>query len=187
MGSKHIKRRLLTYDKPWIRANPKPPKNRTLLGVAFSTSNYQGVLKLQHCSICDAVNYPPRELCRNCLSDNLLWKDTPPQGEILSVSELHHSQWEVFKRKIEKAPWPIATVLLAEQVLFAHLAQHTFSDIDSKKPLAEALPAGLPIKVFTASDSTFNSVLIAVSESTEIDTVAQRIAIVDELGLRVAA
>ena len=102
------------------------------------------------------------------------------------MSELHHSQWEFFKRKIEKAPWPIATIQLAEQVLFAHLVKHTFADFDPKKILAEELPLGTPVKVFTASDSTYNSVLIAVSRQTEIDTIAKRIEIVDELGLRVA-
>ena len=108
MGSKHIKRRVLNYEKPWIRQNPKPPKTRTLLGAAFSSANYQGVLKLQHCDDCQTVNYPPREVCRHCLSDHLVWRDTAPEGEILSVSELFHSQWEFFKRKIEVAPWPIA-------------------------------------------------------------------------------
>jgi len=184
VGSKHIKRRVLTYEKPWIRENPKPPKTRTLLGMAFSAANYQGVLKLQHCEDCESINYPPREVCRHCLRDQLVWRDTPPDGTILSVSELFHSQWEFYKRKIETAPWPIVTVKVAGEVMFAHLAQYTFTELDKSLPLAEALPSGTPIKVFTASDSTFNSVLIAVSTDTDVSTVAQRVAIVDELGIR---
>jgi len=185
MGSKHIKRRVLAYEKPWIRHNPKPPKARTLLGMAFSNANYQGVLKLQHCEACAAVNYPPREVCRNCLNDKLVWRDTSPEGEILSVSELFHSQWEFFKRKVETAPWPIVTVKVAGEVLFAHLAPATFADIDASAPLSETLLSGTPIKVFSASDSSYNSVLIAVSIDTDVSKVAQRVAIVDELGLRV--
>lgn len=186
MGSKHIKRRILNYEKPWVRNNPKPPKTRTLLGAAFSSANYQGVLKLQHCQDCSEVNYPPRELCKNCLSDNMIWLETAPEGVILGVSELHHSQWEFFKRKIEKAPWPIVTVEVAGEVLFAHLAVHTFTELDNSIPLAEALPSGTQIKVFTQSDSTYQSVLIAVSGAADVDKVAQRVAIVHELGLRTA-
>ena len=184
MGSKHIKRRILTYEKPWIRQNPKPPKTRTLKGESFSSANYNGILKLQHCEACGAVNYPSRELCRRCLSDDIRWRETPPEGKILSTSELFHSQWEFFKRKIEKAPWPIATVEIAEQVMFVHLAAHTFSQVESGQSLAQALPSGTAVKVFTQSDATYKSVLIGVAVDTDISTVGKRVAIVEQLGLR---
>jgi len=161
-------------------------KTRTLLGMAFSNANYQGVLTLQHCEQCQTINYPPREVCRNCLSDRLVWRDTAPEGEILSVSELFHSQWEFFKRKIEKAPWPIVTVKVAGEVMFAHLARNTFATLDKGVALADALPSGTPIKVFTASDSTLNSVLVAVSADTNVSEVAQRVSIVNKLGIRLA-
>jgi len=186
MGSKHIKRRLLTYEKPWIRRNPKPPKTRSLLGAAFSNANYQGILKLQHCEACNTINYPPRELCYRCLSDQLKWRETSPEGQILSVSELHHSQWEFFKRKIEKAPWPIATIEVAGQVMFAHLAVHTFAESDADVPVTEVISSGTPVKAFTVSDSTLNSVLIAVSKDTDVSQISQRIRLVEELGLRIA-
>ena len=184
MGSKHIKRRILNYEKPWIRQNPKPPKARTLMGESFSAANYQGVLKLQHCDECHTVNYPPRELCQSCLSDKMIWRDTPNDGVILSTSELHHSQWEFFKRKIQDAPWPIATVQVAGQVMFVHLAVSTFDGIDKAPSLAEALPKGTAVKVFTQSDATYKSVLIAVSADTPVEQVSQRVAIIEELGLR---
>lgn len=184
MGSKHIKRRALNYEKPWIRQNPKPPKNRTLLGESFSNANYHELLKLQHCQQCAAVNYPPRAVCRHCLSDKLLWQETPPEGIILSTSELHHSQWEFFKRKIEQGAWPIATVQLAGQVMFTHLALATFSNLHEHTCLAEALPTGTPIKVIAQSDSTYKSVLITVSIDADISSVDKRIEIVEQVGLR---
>ena len=184
MGSKHIKRRLLTYEKPWIRQNPKPPKTRSFAGESFSSANYQGVLKLQHCDQCHSVNYPPRELCGNCLSDKIVWRDTPNDGVILSASALHHSQWEFFKRKIQIAPWPIATVEVAGQCMFVHLALDTFAGIENAENLAEGLPKGTPVKVFTQSDATYKSVLIAVSADTGVEQVSQRVAIVEKLGLR---
>jgi len=184
MGSKHIKRRVLNYEKPWIRKSPKPPKVRTLMGESFSAANYQGILKLQHCEECDSVNYPPRERCFNCLSDELIWRETDPDGVILSTTELHHSQWEYFKRKIGQQPWAMASVLLAGQKLFVHLAMHTFEGGNEYKSLAELLPKGTSVKVFTQSDVTYKSVLIAVSANKQMDTVAQRVRIVEKMGLR---
>jgi uncharacterized OB-fold protein len=188
MGSKHIKRRLLTYEKPWIRQNPKPPKARTLIGESFSAANYQGVLKLQHCDECQTVNYPPRELCHSCLSEKMVWRATPNDGVILSTSELHHSQWEFFKRKIKDAPWPIATVQVAGQCMFVHLAVSTFAEafegLGNSPSLAQALPKGTPVKVFTQSDTALRSVLIAVSADTPVEQVSQRVAIMEKVGLR---
>lgn len=185
MGSKHIKRRLLNYEKPWIRKHPKPPKVRTLIGESFSAANYAGVLKLQHCAECETVNYPPRERCQNCLSDAMVWQETGNQGIILSTSMLYHSQWEFFKRKINAAPWPIATVQVAGQCLFTHLALHTFAANEaSAKDSAQPLPKGTPVKVFTQSDATYKSVLIAVCANTDVDLISQRVAIVEQLGLR---
>ena len=184
MGSKSVKRRRLNFEKPWIRKNPRPPKARTLIGESFSTANYQGVLKLQHCDECHAISYPSRERCRACLSDKLVWRDTPNEGVILGVSELHHSQWEFFKRKTKQAPWPIATVLVAGQRLFTHLAAHTFDKLPKGVGLADTLPSGTAIKVFTQSDASYKSVLITVSVHTDVEQVCQRVAIVEQLGLR---
>ena len=175
MGSRHIKRRLLTYEKPWIRENPRPPKTRTLLGETFSAANYQGILLLQHCEACAAVNYPPRERCRNCLGDRLVWRNTDNHGRLLSFTELYHSQWEFFKRRV---PWTVALVEVSHQILFTHLAVHTFKDVTSD------FPAGTPIKVFTQSDKAYRSVLITVSEKTNITTIKQRVEIAEMLGLK---
>jgi len=186
MGSKHIKRRILNYEKPWIRQNPKPPKSRTLKGESFSNANYDEVLKLQHCQTCHAINYPPRELCRSCLSSDLLWRETAPEGMILSTSELHHSQWEFFKRKIEHAPWPIATVQLGGQVMFAHLALDTFAVAQQGASLAARIPTGTAVKIIAQSDSSYKSVLIAVAAGTDISSVNKRMKIVEQVGLRQA-
>lgn len=190
MGSKDIKHRRLTFEKPWIRKRPRPPKSRTLIGESFSSANYNGVLFLQHCEECATINYPPRQRCLNCLGDELIWRETDCHGEILSITELFHSQWEFFKRKISDKPWPIATVQVADRQMFAHLALHTFTGVtgsvglERTASLTEALPKGTPIKVFTQADSSYKSVLIAVSADTPVEQVSQRVEIIDTLGLR---
>lgn len=72
--------------------------------------------------------------------------------------------------------------------MFVHLAVSTFEGafegIGDSPSLAQALPKGTPIKVFTQSDTTFRSVLIAVSPDTPVEQVSQRVAIIEKVGLR---
>ncbi len=47
---------------------------------------------LQHCDDCDAGQYPPRELCRVCLSDRLGWRVAESvEGELLARTLVCHS------------------------------------------------------------------------------------------------
>ena len=175
MGSKKVKRRLMLAARPSLRKHPRPPKARTLMGESFSMANFGGVLLLQHCQECGLINYPSRERCRSCLSDDFRWRQTDTSGEIVSYTQIHISQWEFFKRKVKDGPWPIASVKLAGQILFAHLALDTFGGGD--------LVLGTKVKVFTQSDTAKKSVLIAVSEQTDITTASQRKAIAVAIGI----
>jgi len=51
-----------------------------------------GKMALQKCTVCGAVQYPPRELCWCCLGDALEWQvsDREP-GRVLATTTLHHS------------------------------------------------------------------------------------------------
>ena len=52
----------------------------------------RGMLALQHCTVCGAAQYPPREACRVCLSDALAWTEAPDvAGTVLAGCEVHHS------------------------------------------------------------------------------------------------
>lgn len=48
-------------------------------------------LILQTCEDCTAVQYPQREICSACLSGNLVWRDMPASGQLLSVARIHFS------------------------------------------------------------------------------------------------
>jgi uncharacterized OB-fold protein len=52
----------------------------------------KGLFALQRCEMCDAVQYPPREICGACLSDRLNWDLAPAvAGELLARTSLHRS------------------------------------------------------------------------------------------------
>jgi uncharacterized OB-fold protein len=60
-----------------------------------------GRLALQRCSVCGAVQYPPRELCASCLTDALEWhvSDREP-GKVLATTLLHHSHEAQFRARL---------------------------------------------------------------------------------------
>lgn len=155
-------------------AQATPPVLRTQVGKIFCLKNKGDALLLQQCAKCDAIQYPPRERCRNCLADQLDWRKIDNIGSVLSVTELHHSQGEFFLDKIKAKPWVIATVSLAEQCLFVHLASATFSG---------DVVAGSEIKIFTCEDASGRSVLIGVSPDADTRQAEQRNAIAQNMGL----
>ncbi len=56
-----------------------------------------GKLALQRCTACGTMQYPPRELCADCLADTLEWRVTDDAlGEVLANTVLHHSHEPAF-------------------------------------------------------------------------------------------
>jgi uncharacterized OB-fold protein len=156
-----------------------PPTLRTHLGQEFTDANRDCALALQHCVDCGCVQYPSRELCQQCLQDELQWQETDTRGVVLNRIALHHSISEYYNHKIKRSPWPIASVKLnCGATVFAHLALHTFSTPD-----VDSLAAGTAVCVFSHNDCTGNAVLFAVSELTHFKTDAQRQAIMEQMGL----
>ncbi len=52
----------------------------------------QGRLALQHCATCGAGQYPPREICRACLSDQMAWtEEDAVRGQLLAQTSVQHS------------------------------------------------------------------------------------------------
>ena len=58
----------------------------------------EGELWLQECNHCHTVNYPYRDLCKECLADAMEWKRSAGVGEVLSLTTLHHSNEELFQK-----------------------------------------------------------------------------------------
>lgn len=66
-------------------------------------------MKLPICQKCDEIQYPIREICGNCLSDDLQMQEISATATLLSKVELNHSLEETF---LNHLPWPVGTVIL---------------------------------------------------------------------------
>jgi uncharacterized OB-fold protein len=78
-----------------------------------------GKLVLPCCRDCGTVQYPLRELCRNCLADSLEWVPVSGDGILLSWTDVHASLEPFFAAH---TPWPVGRAKLAcGPVVIAHL------------------------------------------------------------------
>ncbi len=98
-----------------------PPAARSRIGQGLTEGATRGRLELQRCEACGALQYPPREACRNCLATELPWREVEGGGELMSETVLRHAQ-ELFFR--ERTPWRLGIVRLdAGATVVAHLHQ----------------------------------------------------------------
>jgi NAD(P)-dependent dehydrogenase (short-subunit alcohol dehydrogenase family)/uncharacterized OB-fold protein len=129
---------------------PVPPpsaRSRYALGLLWGAS--QGRLELQVCRDCGTVQYPPREVCRRCLSDRLDWRPQSGEGELVSETLLRHSL-ELFFR--ERVPWRAGLVRLPGDVT---VVAHIHSDVP--RPPAK-------VRVRAHLDRAGQAVLVALPE-----------------------
>jgi uncharacterized OB-fold protein len=77
-------------------------------------------MKLPICQKCHEIQYPIREICGNCLSDDIQIQEINSSATLLSKSDLHHSLEEMF---LNHLPWQMGMVKLQDGVhLMAHLS-----------------------------------------------------------------
>ena len=96
-----------------------PPAHRTPAVTGLAGVPVDGGLRLQRCTRCHAVQYPPRERCGECLADALDWQVVPGEATLLAASALAHSLDSWFSARL---PWHVASLRLdAGPVVFAHL------------------------------------------------------------------
>ncbi|MCH1492090.1 MAG: zinc ribbon domain-containing protein [Luminiphilus sp.] len=175
MSARDKMRKRLKLNRPSLRQRARPPRHRTASGARFSAANLSGILKLQHCTACQHIQYPPAELCGVCLADALVYRDTDNGGTLLAQSDLHHSLWEYFKRRLGDGPWSVGTVQLdGGPTMIVHLGP------------GEMAP-GDRVQVFSHSDASQSAVLIAVPDSVDLRTREARRAIVLAMGLNAPA
>jgi NAD(P)-dependent dehydrogenase (short-subunit alcohol dehydrogenase family)/uncharacterized OB-fold protein len=96
-----------------------PPATRSRVALGMTAGAARGDLQMQVCQQCRTVQYPPREACRTCLSDDLRWEFQVGFGKLIAETRLHHSQELYFR---ERTPWRIGIVQLdAGPSVIAHL------------------------------------------------------------------
>lgn len=127
-----------------------PPQARSRYALGLLRGAAQGQLELQECRDCGRVQYPPREVCRRCLSDRLVWKPQSGEGELISETLLRHSL-ELFFR--ERVPWRAGLVRLAGDVT---VVAHIHADVP---------PPPAKVRVRAHLDRAGQAVLVALPET----------------------
>lgn len=94
-----------------------PPARRTPLWQYVTDGAAHNELRLQVCGACGAVQYPPREICGECLADDLVWQKHDGLGKVIATTTLHASLEPWFQNHL---PVRVALVQLnAGPVLYA--------------------------------------------------------------------
>ena len=146
--------------KPAARPQPKnpilrtrqptlPPATRSRVALGLTAAAARGRFALQACRDCGAVQYPPREVCRTCLSHRLIWRPQDGKGELLTETTLHTAQELYFR---ERLPWRIGLVRLDAGI---NLVAYLHAGVGA---------APCRVRVETALDRAGQAALIAMPE-----------------------
>jgi uncharacterized OB-fold protein len=57
-------------------------------------------LKFSKCNQCGLFQFPPRDLCSHCLSEEITWKSVLPLGVVLADTRIHYSLEEQFEETV---------------------------------------------------------------------------------------
>lgn len=142
-----------------------PPTARTSIWRKITEAAESGEFMLQVCKQCESVQYPPRELCGNCLHDALEWEKISAKGRLISHTELHASTNAFFR---EHLPLQVALVKLeCGAILFVHIAHDEIKTGDAVTILnrRDVSGEGVFVAIIDASDeqiqlTRLNSILL---------------------------
>ena len=116
---------------------------RSPQGQVFSQRLNDGGLQFQHCKECRAIQYPPAEICRRCLSDELDWQSGAPSATVIACVAVHRSYAADFA---DGGPWWVASVSLDDGVVcYTHALDY--------------LPAGSSVHLVAIEDRLGDGVL----------------------------
>ena len=129
--------------------NAPPTFRRGALWQPLQQAAAQGRLVLQACDDCGQIQYPPRELCRGCLSAALTWRQCGNEGTVLSWTRIHAGIQHAFFRA--RAPWSVGAVEMdaVGVVLHAYLSDPCLRS--GAKARLHPLPDGNGEVVFVAT------------------------------------
>jgi NAD(P)-dependent dehydrogenase (short-subunit alcohol dehydrogenase family)/uncharacterized OB-fold protein len=98
-----------------------PPGNRSREAQGLAAMAASGRFALQTCNECSKVQYPPRQVCSECLGDQLEWKDISSGGKLLAETTLQHSNDVYFR---DRLPWRLGIIISdVGPSIVAHLAE----------------------------------------------------------------
>lgn len=137
-----------------------PPCKRTPVWQRITEAAATGTFVLPVCSECETVQYPPREICGNCLADTVEWKNIDSLGKIIGITRLHASTNAFFRENL-----PVGVVLVrldAGPRIYAHLGLEN---------------AGLndPVRLLNFIDRSGNGVFVAIATDSDGSEELQRL------------
>ena len=129
-----------------------PPVARSDLWQQVNQAAAEGAFKLQVCSKCARVQYPPQEFCSYCLAGELSWETVSPLGNVLSWTSARASISQFFR---DKFPLNIGLVKLdCGPVMITYLA-------------ASCRQAGSRVQVTGKPDKSGQTVFLAAPPDTD--------------------
>lgn len=121
------------------------------MGAQLSAVLATGRLELPCCSSCGAIQYPPAEICRQCLAGVVELAPADPNGSVIASAAVHRSYAMDFA---DGGPWFVASIKLAAgPIVFAHVL--------------ELLDGGTVVMLVALTDGLGDGVLGAVREAGE--------------------
>ena len=99
----------MTVAEPSPRPRPTPPIYKVNAG--FWEGSTVGELRLDHCTDCDHIWFPPTNSCPNCLSTNIDWKAVSGHGRLWSWIWMHQRYGWAFDAEV---PYLLVQVNLDE-------------------------------------------------------------------------
>lgn len=100
----------------------------------FYDNLWDGQLTTTQCTDCEAIHYPPRIVCPECMSDALEYINLPHEGELFAFSEVRGglplglSEHEV--------PFVVGVVDLGPVQLSARIDDASYSDLEIGDPVS---------------------------------------------------
>ncbi len=136
-----------------------PPSARGRVAMGMTAAAALGRFELQACQQCGAVQYPPREVCHDCLSPRLKWTLQSGQASLISSTTLRHSNDLFFS---ERLPWRLGLVRLdSGPTLIVHL-HGDVADLTGGAPSVQAAP--VRVRVGARLDRGGQAALIGLPE-----------------------
>jgi len=106
-----------------------------------------GILILPVCRTCSSVQYPPREVCVNCLGDKLEWHEVPGHGEVLATTVQHYSLDEKFRLQlplhtasVKLDAGPVAIVFAGPGLKPGQKVSVSIRQSGAEEPVLQAMP-----------------------------------------------
>lgn len=132
-----------------------PPRLRGRLARRLTAAAALGRFELPVCTECETVIFPLQEVCRNCLSDRLRWREVPSVGTLLTRTVIHHSTDAYFQAH---RPIAMGTAQLdSGPVVFARLSP-------------DCSEIGARVRLFNKLDRGGEQVFVAMPEEADVET-----------------